>query len=225
MTMTLPEQRVDLIFPVRGLKIPRDHGYVLYGATAHVIDDLHRDMSIGIFPIAGAPGANETLLLTRRSALRFRLPAARLPMLLPLAGKTLMLDDQLIRIGVPHVAAIESAPVLASALVLIKLAHPSAKHTVGIVPPDAFLAAARKKLHEMNIRGEPRIQIIRAGPRAGQDRRRVMRVKNQTHVGYAMVVQGLTAEESIRLQENGIGGRRLMGCGLFMPAEPYRSSK
>ena len=33
-------------------------------------------------------------------------------------------------------------------------------------------------------------------------------------------VGGLTAEESICLQERGLGGRRRMGCGLFVPGRP-----
>ena len=36
-------------------------------------------------------------------------------------------------------------------------------------------------------------------------------------IGYALRVFGLTAEESIRLQEEGLGGRRRMGCGVFLP--------
>ena len=36
-------------------------------------------------------------------------------------------------------------------------------------------------------------------------------------VGFALRVEELTAEESIRLQEKGIGGRRRFGCGIFVP--------
>lgn len=217
-SMTYVQTYIDLIFPVGGSNIPRDHGYALYGAIARAIEVVHGNADIGIFPIHGTPGGNEALLLSDRSTLRFRVPAAKLPMLLPLAGKTLKLNGHLLRVGVPHVAALEPAPVLASSLVLIKLAEAGRKEIGGIVTPDAFLGAARRKLEEMNIRTEPKVQLIRTGPRAGQARRRVLRVKDQTHVGYAMLVQGLTAEESIRIQEQGLGGRRLMGCGLFLAA-------
>jgi CRISPR-associated protein Cas6 len=37
-------------------------------------------------------------------------------------------------------------------------------------------------------------------------------------VGYALRVNGLTEEGSIRLQEEGLGGRRRMGCGIFVRA-------
>ena len=215
--MTAAMNYVDLIFAAQGDAIPRNHGYALYGAIARVVPAVHQAKDIGIFPINGSSTGDGTLLLTDRSMVRFRVSADRLPILLPLAGKAMELDGHRLRLGVPHVAALIPAPVLSSSLVLIKLADAGSKEAGGIVTPDAFLAAARRKLVAMNIQAEPGIQKIRTGPRAGQARRRVVRVKDQTHVGYAMIVQGLTAEESIRLQEEGLGGRRLMGCGLFLP--------
>jgi len=35
-------------------------------------------------------------------------------------------------------------------------------------------------------------------------------------VGYELIIQGLTAEESITVQEQGLGGKRHMGCGVFV---------
>lgn len=210
---------VDLIFPAHGSAVPRDHGYALYGAVSRIVPAVHQSKDIGIFPIRGTPAGDGTLLLTDYSAVRFRVPADRLPELLPLAGKALELDGHRLRLGVPHVAALVPASVLSSSLVLIKLADKGDPAIGGIVTPDAFLAAARRKLTEMNIQAEPGLQKIRAGPRADQPRRRIIRVKDQTQVGFALIVQGLTAEESIRLQEEGLGGRRLMGCGLFLPAK------
>jgi hypothetical protein len=32
-----------------------------------------------------------------------------------------------------------------------------------------------------------------------------------------VIIEGLTAEESLTIQEKGIGGRRHMGCGVFVP--------
>lgn len=210
--------QVDLIFPANGSAVPQDHGYALYGAVSRIVPGVHQSKDVGIFSIRGTPAGDGTLLLNDRSAVRFRLPAERLPELLPLAGKALELDGHRLRLGVPHVAALIPAPALASSLVLIKLADKGNPEVGGIVTPDAFLAAARRKFVAMNIQAEPGIQKIRTGPRADQARRRIFRVKDQTHVGFAMIVQGLSAEESIRLQEEGLGGRRLMGCGLFVPA-------
>jgi CRISPR-associated protein Cas6 len=155
--------------------------------------------------------------LNSRSAVRIRLPASKLPAFLRLAGQSLELDGHRLRLGVPNVAALIPAPTLSSDLVLIKLAHTDEKKARNAVTPEAFLAAATKQLTAMQIIALPALQLTRTGPHTGQPRRRIMKVKSQTHAGYAMIVEGLTAEESLRLQEQGLGGRRLMGCGLFLP--------
>jgi CRISPR-associated protein Cas6 len=36
-------------------------------------------------------------------------------------------------------------------------------------------------------------------------------------VGFAMRIADLGPEDSVRLQQGGIGGRRRFGCGLFVP--------
>jgi len=208
---------VDLIFQANGAAIPRDHGYSLYGAISRVVPSVHQSKDIGIFPIRGNAAGDGTLLLTDRSTVRFRVPADQLPSLLPLAGKALELDGHRLRLGVPHVAALIPAPVLSSSLVLIKLAETGPKERGKFVTPDLFLVAAKRKLVEMSIHAAPSLQIIRTGNDAGKACRRMIRIKGKKVIGYAMIVEGLTAEESIKLQEEGLGGRRLMGCGLFLP--------
>jgi CRISPR-associated protein Cas6 len=49
--------------------------------------------------------------------------------------------------------------------------------------------------------------------------RRVVRVKGVRIVCYSLLVDGLNPDESLRLQEHGIGGRRRLGCGVFIPAQ------
>jgi CRISPR-associated protein Cas6 len=80
-----------------------------------------------------------------------------------------------------------------------------------------FEAHIRDKLSQLEIAAEPSF-VPSEHPRwAGQPKRRVMNIKDKRIVGYALRIVGLTAEESIRLQETGLGGRRRMGCGIFLP--------
>ena len=44
-----------------------------------------------------------------------------------------------------------------------------------------------------------------------------MRVKGQVIVGFAVQVKGLSAADSLKLQADGLGGRRRLGCGFFLP--------
>ena len=71
-----------------------------------------------------------------------------------------------------------------------------------------FLAAAIRQLQGLHVRCETRL---------GQ--RRTFRIKDKQVVGFELVVAGLGADDSVKLQEHGLGGRRKMGCGMFVPGE------
>ena len=73
----------------------------------------------------------------------------------------------------------------------------------------------------INIKAEPSIPLKKSGPHAGEPLRRVLHIKGERHVGFGMLIEGLTADESLRLQQNGLGGRRKMGCGLFLPVRGH----
>jgi CRISPR-associated protein Cas6 len=49
-----------------------------------------------------------------------------------------------------------------------------------------------------------------------------LRIHGKRIVGFSVIIQGLTAEESMKLQEHGLGGRGKMGCGFFVPLKEGR---
>jgi CRISPR-associated protein Cas6 len=200
---------VNVFFPVLGTTLPTDHGYELYAALSRLVPALHeggRPLLVG--PVLGAYAGRGLLQLDRgRSRLRFRLPAEDIPLLLPLAGKSLDVAGHALRLGVPQVQALVPAPSLTARLVTFK-------HSTD---PARFLAVARQKLAALGVTGEPAIPLVRDGPRRGEPRRRVLRIKTRRVIGYAMHVTALTAADSLTLQEHGLGGRRRMGCGFFVP--------
>ncbi len=102
---------IELQFPVLATEIPADHGYALYGALARLVPRLHtKEMPLRIGPIRGAYVGNGKLQLEPRGSwLRVRLAAERLPVLLPLAGKSLDLDGHIVRLGVPQVGSLVPA--------------------------------------------------------------------------------------------------------------------
>jgi CRISPR-associated protein Cas6 len=159
--------------------------------------------------IHGEPHGRGTIHLTPRSRLRIRVPADRIPLVLPLAGRELTLGDHRVKLLMPTVAPLVPAPTLAARMVTFK----------NSTEPEQFLSVARWKLDELEIQGEPSIPLLLQGERAGQPRRVVFRIKGKQIVGFAMCVEGLTADESIRLQEKGLGGRCRLGCGFFHPVQ------
>jgi CRISPR-associated protein Cas6 len=60
--------------------------------------------------------------------------------------------------------------------------------------------------------------VPRKGPLNGKDPfvRRTLNIKGVNVVGYAATVSGLSPTDSLRLQNEGMGGRRHFGCGLFV---------
>lgn len=197
---------VDLSFSLVGNKsVAADHGYVLYGAISRLLPAAHQENGVAVHPIRGRQVGNRQLALMPWSALTLRVPDGQIASMLPLAGKALRLGDASVRVGVPTVKALVPTTALRSRLVVIKVAHIKPES----VTAEQFAGAARRQLDELGVSAEA---IVTVG------KRRTLRVKQRELVGYEVVVEDLSAEESISLQEQGLGGKRHMGCGVFVPA-------
>lgn len=206
---------IDLAFEIRGTTIPLDHGYPLFSALCRVIASLHADPRVGVHPIGGRRLAPGLLTITERSRLRVRLPTEGLAPYIGLAGTAIEVGGHPVRIGVPRVEPLVPAASLASRLVVFR----------GPVEPAGFETSVRRHLDERGLSGEPEF-VPSTDPRfVGQPKRRVLKIKDKRVVGYALRLTGLTAEESLDLQERGLGGRRRFGCGVFVPFRPGTSAE
>jgi CRISPR-associated endonuclease/helicase Cas3 len=106
------------------------------------------------------------------------------------------------------------APSLYSRYVAIKV---SETEKADVAPTrEMFLKAIQQQLNNLNIGGNVWISDSRDN-KARELSRRVLRIKNKTVVCYSVQVNNLSSEDSVLLQEAGVGGRRRMGCGLFLP--------
>ena len=187
---------VELKFPVNGTTLSSDHGYGLYGAISRIIPEAHSADWLAIETIPGAARGDGVTQLDPQAKLKIRIPQDHVPLMLKLAGKRLEVDGHAIRLGAPQIYLLKPATALYARIVTIK----------GFTEPEPFLDAVRRKLDEMGVKGEPVV-----GPR------RVVRVGNHTVVGFGLTIHELSEEGSIILQEQGVGGRRRMGCGFFQP--------
>lgn len=199
---------LELVFPVAGAELRSDHAYPLYAALSRLVPAFHgADSGVRFGPIGGATSAAGRLQLTAHSYLPVRLPQNAVKLALPLAGKKLIVGDAAVRLGVPSVRTLIPSPSLFARVVTFKNAD----------TPEQILTKSRGKLAELGIAGEPQLPIHLAGERAGERLRRVVRVKGVKVVGYALIVAELSAADSLKLQESGLGGRTRMGCGFFVP--------
>jgi CRISPR-associated protein Cas6 len=212
--------KIDVSFRLIGDQIPLDHGYPLYSSLSHLLPSLHGAEWLAVHPINGFALGGHTLRLTPKSRLQLRLPPERLPEVLPLAGKRLALvtgkQEHAIRLGVPEVYALHPAPVLHSRCVVIKVSE--AEKSDRQPDREMFLASLRAQMSAREINGE--VWIDERKDAKGRDlSRRVLRIKDRVVVGYTARVSGLSENDSIKLQEVGLGGRQRFGCSIFVPVE------
>lgn len=193
---------VEIKFPVIGTSLPSDHGYSMFAAISRALPEVHQADWILMETIPGVTRGDGAISINERARLKMRIPQDRLPLILKLAGRRLDIDGYSIRLGVPQVFLLKPSASLYARCVTIK------KFT----EPEPFLDAVARKLDEMGIKGEPE-----AGPR------RVVRVGGHTIVGFGLSVHELSEEGSIVLQERGLGGRKHMGCGFFLPIKIKKS--
>lgn len=194
---------VELSFGISGQTLPADHGYGLYSAIAYQQPALHQQEWLSLQTITGIPDKQGKIYLTDKSRLRIRLPGDKVPLVYTLAGKQLTIGNHHIRLHIPQIFGLKPAGKLRSRIVTIKKFQ----------EPEPFLEAAKRQLNELGIQGTASIPMNVEG---GLDRKAI-KIKRYSVVGFGLEVADLSEENSIKLQEYGLGGKRLMGCGIFVP--------
>ncbi|WP_434384578.1 type I-MYXAN CRISPR-associated protein Cas6/Cmx6 [Melittangium boletus] len=195
---------VDLVFQARGGAVPLDHGYGLFSALASQVPALHERRDVGVFTLRGQSTPGDTLRLAP-GALRIRCPAEAIPLFLGLTGQGLTLLGQRLTLGAPTVRALVPVPELSARLVTFKHA----------LEEQAFREAAYRFIYELTGGG----CTLRVG------RRRIVTIAGAKVVGFALDLSGLSETASLVLLERGLGGRRHMGCGLFLPTPESRAQE
>ncbi len=196
--MITEDPHVDLSFHISGVQpLWSDHGYSLYGAISRVLPQIHEPNEIAVLPISGQQIGGRQMQLTRSSRLTLRVASSDIASWLGLAGKTLEIGGARVQIGVPEIHAIIPATALRSRLVTTKNCQDQTR----------FEAELHRQMKALGLNDQVIVTIIK---------RRTVRIHDKEVVGYEVVLEGLSAEESISIQTAGLGGRRHMGCGIFV---------
>lgn len=186
---------VELRFPVHGECLPVDHGWPLYGAVSHLNADIHNMEAIRVGPLEGCVyQGKKTLRVTRESFLPVRTPSDFTRHVYSLAGQSLQVRQHTVSLGVPRVRMLTPSSALHARIVIIS-------NRPEWFP---FEQELRRQLDALGVSAD-----IQPG------RRRVMRIKGFTNIGFAVGLHNLSDEDSLRLQARGIGGRRAMGAGFL----------
>jgi CRISPR-associated protein Cas6 len=190
--------KVDLCFSIRGEIVPVDHGFDLYSCISKLLPSFHEAQDVGLKMIRGRYVGDGLLSLQPNSWLVFRLRSSGLSPYINLAGNSLNLRGHLIQIGVPKTKALNPAPALYSHLVTTRNGQDQ----------ERFLTEVDRQLSQMGVNAE-----IHLGDR------KTFTIHDKKIVGYSIQILGLSDEDSIKVQEQGLGGRKKMGCGFIEPTE------
>jgi CRISPR-associated protein Cas6 len=202
------EPVVELFFPVQGTSAPADHGYALFAALVHLQAEIRDRLDVSILTIPGFGDRQGKILLTPQSGFRIRVPISSIPLVYGFAGKQIRLGIHPIQIGIPSVNVLESNTKLRARIVTIK----------GFVDVPEFIRAVERQLDAWEITGQVTVPLNREG----HPLRKTIKIQRHTIIGFTTEVDGLNETDSIKLQSIGIGGRRHMGAGYFLPCEGNR---
>ncbi|NVJ05027.1 type I-MYXAN CRISPR-associated protein Cas6/Cmx6 [Myxococcus sp. AM001] len=187
---------IDLLFPVQGGPVPIDHAYPLFSSLSRRVPGLHERKDVGVFNLRGTRMGRQWLRM-EGGTLRLRCGPEALADLLALAGSSLALAGQALRLGMPTVYPLLATPTTLSARIV------TFKHAMDEA---TFQASTLRFMAALGCSGTPSV-----------GRRRMVSIAGNKVIGFALTVSGLSPESSLVLQERGLGGRRHMGCGLFLP--------
>lgn len=186
---------IDLVFPLHGRALPRDHRWALAQALAEAVPALAQDPLAAVHPVRLVPGTDEPALLSARARLMLRVARGGADAALPLAGRTLDVAGCEIRLGTPQRRELLPHSTLYAHFV-----------DAGEADELGFLATVGEELARLDVRCQRvcgRVQQLR-GP-------------GHTLRGYSLMLHGLREAAALRVLEQGLGAHRLMGCGVFVP--------
>lgn len=184
---------VDLAFPLTGRSVPPDSAQPLHAALQQVLPWLAGEARAGIHPLKLVHGGGG--LLSPRTRLLLRLPRERVAEAGALAGRTLDVGGHAVALGEPHERELLPHATLYAYAV-----------AAGGEDEVAFMQAMEGELQALGVR----TQTV-CGKRGGRP------LDGGTLTTYSLMLHALSAADSLRVQEQGLGPHRLLGCGVFVP--------
>jgi CRISPR-associated protein Cas6 len=207
---------LEIQFTLRGKTLPADHGYALYSAvkkSLQAVEDtsIPKDLpdDVHLCTISGIPDHAGIIYLNQGSCLRLRCPTDQMQTWYRfLQNQVLDIRGHLIRLIQPRITLPEASDTLKSRLVTFKL-----KEIDHAEVPRYFLQSCQAGLDRLGLKG----QVFIPSDPDGDLARRTLQIKDKKVLGFSVVVEGLSNEDSLTLQWYGLGGRQHFGCGWFYP--------
>lgn len=212
----VPDDILDVLFAIECKRLPVDHAHALSTALRGLVPWLDAEPGAAVHSIhvAGSQngwerpehGGDQYLIPSRRTKLIIRIPKGRLADLEgALCGATLDLAGCPLTVGPAKTRTLSKEATLFARQVVSRPGDDE----------DAFLAWAVTELSALGVAVRKAVcgkELLFETP-AGPIRTR------------SLMLADLSPEEAVRLQQVGLGPRRDLGCGIFIPHKGIDSAK
>jgi len=204
-TYQVPDDVFDLVFRLRGTSLDIDHAFALSTALqAHLSDDLCARIGVHGVRMAGSGNgwnrpeqSDAALPLSRRARLAIRVHRDDSEEVGQMMDRTLQIGHQEVTLGSSVMRKLSTIGTLYARAICCDREQSETD----------FLTEMAALLKQMNIK----VSKMICG-RCGE-----IRTADETIFIRALMVAELEAEESVALQQQGLGQGRMLGCGLFVP--------
>jgi len=201
----VPDDVFDLVFRLRGTSLDIDHAFALSTALqAHLSDDLCARIGVHGVRMAGSGNgwnrpeqSDAALPLSRRARLAIRVHRDDGEEVGQMMDRTLQIGHQEVTLGSSVMRKLSTIGTLYARAICCDREQSETD----------FLTEMAALLKQMNIK----VSKMICG-RCGE-----IRTADETIFIRALMVAELEAEESVALQQQGLGQGRMLGCGLFVP--------
>lgn len=203
----VPDEIVDLAFKIKARQLPLEHAYSLSKAIENALPWFKDEPRAGVHLIHGAESGNgwmrpedpenEVLYVSRRTRFSLRLPQERVGQARALEGQKLDIDGCTLEIGEPVVKKLSPSTIIFSRYVISEEQEEEARFVSRLV--------AELKQKEIPVRK------LLCG------KTHVFTTPGEKIYSRSVMIADLEVEQSVLIQQDGIGPGRKMGCGLFLP--------
>jgi len=205
--VAISDEVQDLVYKIRCTSLPVDHAFALAEEIISLLPWMASETGAGIHSIHVADSGNgwmrpddpDALLhLSRRTKLILRVPKNRLQSALSLVDETLDIAGNKMTID-----SVEQRP-------LSKITTLFCRYLVFSEKPESeniFLDKAMKALQEIGILPK---KLLPGLEKTIQKPGKMIKTRS-------LMIAGISAEESFKLQQKGLGMHHHLGCGIFIP--------
>ena len=210
----VPDDVVDIVYQIECRALPVDHAWLLSQAVCAVLPWVAEESTAGVHPIHVADSGNgwmrpenasDLLCLSRRTKLVLRAPRGRIEAAQTLVGRQLDVAGHALRVGQLSLRPLSPITTIFSRYVV----------SVDGLDETAFLQAALREMEAFGVRPKKML--------CGMEK--IIATPDQPVHTRSLMLTELNQQESVTLQQRGLGPLRRLGCGLFIPHKDMRDLK